>query len=292
MVVFTQSVTRDMPEPQRTQFLNARRALLTALDEAGARILAGTDAGYLVPAGTSLHDELAELREAGLTPFEALSAATRSAGEYLGDPTLGVIAVGARADLVLVAENPLENLATLRTPAGVMLRGSGSRTRGAARCGLASRHPEAAQTAKDPLAERCGTQGPRRFAAQDDVRSGSRGGGRSCSSPSRVRSLSTTSCGMRTSSADAFISTWRTFFAPGMTVDTCSFASTNRSAPSASERAVPPMIDFASSTRGITSSSRFGVRKFWRTSSFVKTVSGRNLPLSSPDASGTRAMMP
>jgi imidazolonepropionase-like amidohydrolase len=123
MIVFTRYVTRDVPEPARTQFLNARRAMLTALDEAGARILAGTDAGYLVPAGTSLHDELAELRDAGLTPFEVLSAATRSAGEYLDDPTLGVIEVGARADLVLVAENPLENLATLRSPAGVMLRG-------------------------------------------------------------------------------------------------------------------------------------------------------------------------
>ncbi len=124
MVVYTQYVTRDIPEPQRTQLLNARRALLTALDEAGARILAGTDAGYLVPAGTSLHEELAELLAAGLTPYEALRAATRAAGEYLDDPTLGVIDVGARADLVLVAENPLENLATLRNPAGVLLRGT------------------------------------------------------------------------------------------------------------------------------------------------------------------------
>jgi imidazolonepropionase-like amidohydrolase len=123
MVVFTQYVTRNTPEPQRTQLLNARQAMLRALDEAGARILAGTDAGYLVPAGVALHDELDELIAAGLTPFEALSAATRSAGEYLGDPTLGIIAIGARADLVLVAENPLENITTLRTPAGVMLRG-------------------------------------------------------------------------------------------------------------------------------------------------------------------------
>lgn len=124
MVVFTQYVTRDLPEPARTELLARRRAFLTALDEAGARILAGTDAGYLVPAGVSLHDELAELRAAGLTPYEALRAATRAPGEYLDDPTLGVIAVGARADLVLVAENPLENLAILRTPAGVMLRGT------------------------------------------------------------------------------------------------------------------------------------------------------------------------
>jgi len=123
MVVFTQWVTRDMPEPQRTELLAARRALLTALDEGGARILAGTDAGYLVPAGTALHDEFDELLAAGLTPYEVLGAATRAAGEYFEDPTLGVIAVGARADLVLVRENPLENIATLRNPQAVMLRG-------------------------------------------------------------------------------------------------------------------------------------------------------------------------
>lgn len=123
MAVFTQWVTRDMPEPARTSFLSARRALLTALHEAGARILAGTDAGYYFPGGASLHDELAELHDAGLTPYEALAAATLSAGEYLGDPALGVIAPGAHADLLLVRDNPLEDLSTLRQPAGVMLRG-------------------------------------------------------------------------------------------------------------------------------------------------------------------------
>jgi imidazolonepropionase-like amidohydrolase len=123
LYVFTAHVTSGMPAEAREQFLAQRRALVTALDAAGARILAGTDAGYLVPAGTSLHEELAELSVAGLTNEEVLAAATRSAGQYLGDPTLGVIAVGARADLVLVNENPLENLATLRNPAGVMLNG-------------------------------------------------------------------------------------------------------------------------------------------------------------------------
>jgi imidazolonepropionase-like amidohydrolase len=50
----------------------------------------------------------------GLTPYEVLTAATRATGEYFEDPTHGLIAVGARADLVLVQENPLENLTTLR----------------------------------------------------------------------------------------------------------------------------------------------------------------------------------
>ena len=112
-----------MPADQREQLLTQRRALVTELDAAGARILAGTDAGYLVPAGTSLHEELAELSAAGLTNEEVLAAATRAAGQYFGEPTLGVSAVGARADLLLVNEYPLENLATLRNPAGVMLNG-------------------------------------------------------------------------------------------------------------------------------------------------------------------------
>jgi imidazolonepropionase-like amidohydrolase len=123
MTVFTNHVTRDMPVAARRQLLDERRALVTALDEAGARILAGTDAGYLVPAGTSLHDELDELLAAGLTPYETLYAATRSPAEYFGDPASGVIEVGARADLVLVAANPLERIATLRHPSGVMLNG-------------------------------------------------------------------------------------------------------------------------------------------------------------------------
>lgn len=123
MTVFTQYVTRDMPEPQRTQFLTSRRALVTALHEEGARILAGTDCGYYFPCGTPLLDELDELHAAGMSNFDALSAATRNAGEYFGDPTLGVIAPGASADVLLVRENPLDNLSTLRRPAGVMLRG-------------------------------------------------------------------------------------------------------------------------------------------------------------------------
>lgn len=123
MAVFTQYVTRDMPEPQRTNFLTARRALVSALHEAGARIVAGTDCGYYFPCGKSLLDELDELHSAGLSNYEALSAATRNAGEYSGDASLGVIAPGASADFLLVRDNPLEDLSTLRAPAGVMLRG-------------------------------------------------------------------------------------------------------------------------------------------------------------------------
>jgi imidazolonepropionase-like amidohydrolase len=123
MVVFTQYVTRSMEPSARQRLLADRRALLTALHDANTRILAGTDSGYLVPAGIALHDEFDELFAAGFSRFELLSAATRSAAEYLGDSSLGVIAPGSRADLVLANANPLEDHATLRTPAGVMLNG-------------------------------------------------------------------------------------------------------------------------------------------------------------------------
>ena len=124
MRVFTEHVTRDMPPDRRARYLAGRRAFVGALHAAGARILAGTDAGYLIAAGVSLHDELDELHAAGLSRYEALSAATRSAAEYLGDPSIGTIAPGTRADLVLVTGNPLEDLRTLRYPSGVMVNGT------------------------------------------------------------------------------------------------------------------------------------------------------------------------
>jgi imidazolonepropionase-like amidohydrolase len=77
--------------------------------------------------GFSLHDDLSELEASGLTPFQALSAATRAAGTFIhrtkgGDP-FGIIAPGYRADLILSENNPLATLSTLRTPMGVMVQG-------------------------------------------------------------------------------------------------------------------------------------------------------------------------
>jgi imidazolonepropionase-like amidohydrolase len=103
----------------------ARLAMVRALNEQGAPLLAGSDVGnpYLIP-GLSLHDELRLLVQAGLTPFEALSAATRSAAEFLGQQgDFGVVRVGARADLILVAGDPLRDVANALRRRGVMVRG-------------------------------------------------------------------------------------------------------------------------------------------------------------------------
>jgi len=97
--------------------------LTKAMQAAGVRLLAGSDAmnPVAIP-GFSLQDELELLVAAGLTPYQALSAATLNAGEFL-ESGAGRVAAGAPADLVLLAENPLESIARTRAIEGVLVRG-------------------------------------------------------------------------------------------------------------------------------------------------------------------------
>jgi hypothetical protein len=99
--------------------------MLKALRDAGAGLLAGTDAGLpMYVAGMSLHEELQVLVEAGLTPFEALRAATSEAARFLGEQgEWGIIADGARADILLVAGNPLSDISNITKIVGVMIGG-------------------------------------------------------------------------------------------------------------------------------------------------------------------------
>jgi hypothetical protein len=102
-----------------------RRLLVRTLYEAGAKLAVGTDTPnpFLVP-GFSVHDELAALVDAGLSPREALILGTRRAAELLrvSDNT-GAVAVGMRADLLLLSDNPLAHIRHARRPVGVMVRG-------------------------------------------------------------------------------------------------------------------------------------------------------------------------
>lgn len=89
------------------------------------KLAAGTDAPnpFVLP-GLSLHEELANLVEAGLTPMEALSAATRDAARLTGQEKLrGTIEEGKRADLLLLSADPSRDIAATRTIAGVMVNG-------------------------------------------------------------------------------------------------------------------------------------------------------------------------
>lgn len=117
------------PKEGRTVVM-ARRSLLRALDRAGARLLLGTDSPQMfnVP-GFSLHNEIATMAEAGLSPYAILEAGTRNVAAYAeqalghaGD--FGVVAVGNAADLILLDANPLEDAANVAGPAGVMRAGT------------------------------------------------------------------------------------------------------------------------------------------------------------------------
>lgn len=102
-----------------------RRTLVAGLHRGGAWLLAGTDTpnAFVVP-GAALHDELALMVEAGLTPGEALMTATRNAARFMGEEELwGTVQIGRRADLVLLSANPLDNIANSRRIVGVMASG-------------------------------------------------------------------------------------------------------------------------------------------------------------------------
>ncbi|HEX9611035.1 MAG TPA: amidohydrolase family protein [Gemmatimonadales bacterium] len=91
---------------------------------AGGAVAAGSDAAnqLLVP-GASLHDELALLVRAGFTPIEAITAATRRGAQLLRADSLGMVARGRVADLVVLNSNPARNIGATRDIAWVMVRG-------------------------------------------------------------------------------------------------------------------------------------------------------------------------
>ncbi len=101
------------------------RAVVSAFHRAGVPILAGTDTPMPgVYPGDALHDELALLVEAGLTPRAALRAATLAPARYLGiAATAGSVAVGKRADLVLLDADPARDIRNTRRIAAVVLDG-------------------------------------------------------------------------------------------------------------------------------------------------------------------------
>jgi imidazolonepropionase-like amidohydrolase len=98
-----------------------------ALHDAGVPLLIGTDMTVEGMLPSHIHRELEILVEAGLTPFEALEAGTKNAAisvERMGrNGNFGTVEIGQRADLILIKENPLENVSHTRNRIGVMARG-------------------------------------------------------------------------------------------------------------------------------------------------------------------------
>jgi len=108
------------------QHLPGFRRDLREMRAAGVPVLAGTDVGVLLMyPGFSLHDELRALvSDAGFTPMEALRAATGAPADYFRrSASLGGVAAGQAADLVLLDADPLADIAHTRRIAGVMANG-------------------------------------------------------------------------------------------------------------------------------------------------------------------------
>lgn len=120
-----QGITADLA----ARYLELRRRALKALADADAPLLMGTDSPqlFMVP-GFALHREAAIIAAAGVSPYRIYESGAKNVARYVAevlgqDGRFGTVAVGNRADLVLLDANPLESVANLTRRAGVMVRG-------------------------------------------------------------------------------------------------------------------------------------------------------------------------
>jgi len=97
------------------QFMELRRTLIASMKQYGVGILLGSDAPQVfnVP-GFSTHQELEYYVQAGLTPYEALRTGTYNVGRFLRRDDIGIVRVGAIADLVVLDQNPLLDIRNSR----------------------------------------------------------------------------------------------------------------------------------------------------------------------------------
>lgn len=118
-------MNRNMKIPKESleRYVYLRKKMVHELWKGGVPLMAGSDSPewFLVP-GFSIHDELDMFVQAGLTPFAALQTATVNTAAYLG-MNKGTIEPGKVADILLLNQNPLENINNTRSINGVMKNG-------------------------------------------------------------------------------------------------------------------------------------------------------------------------
>jgi len=120
----TESLPPDFASLARERW-RVTKAIVSSFHRAGVPLLAGTDAPMPgVYPGFALQDELGLLVDAGLSPAEALRAATLAPARFLGlAGEIGSVEVGRRADLVLLDANPLQDIRNTRRIHAVLLGG-------------------------------------------------------------------------------------------------------------------------------------------------------------------------
>lgn len=115
----------EVPVEKRARWVEIRNKIIKAIYDAGGRIMTGSDTPeFLFLYGFSMHRELKALRDAGLSNYAALEAATKNPSMFFGThKKVGTIKKGRRADLILLDANPLENISNTEKRSGVMLKG-------------------------------------------------------------------------------------------------------------------------------------------------------------------------
>jgi Amidohydrolase family len=127
---WTKSLEQRLNDPQfnpseAKQYIDNRLRILWSLHAGGVGILLGSDAPqqFNVP-GFSIHREMKRMTDAGMAPYDIIKSGTSNVGQHFkAQDAFGTIAVGQRADLILVDGNPLEDLANIERQTGVMVRG-------------------------------------------------------------------------------------------------------------------------------------------------------------------------
>lgn len=117
--------TNPVTTARRERYNSVRNRLVKGIHEAGGKIMTGSDTPEMfLLYGFSLHREIKNLVDAGLSPYAALEAATRNPAEFMNAlKVFGTIEKGKRADLVLLDANPLDNITNTERRVGVMTRG-------------------------------------------------------------------------------------------------------------------------------------------------------------------------
>jgi hypothetical protein len=112
-------------EQKRLRWYGLRKKIIKGLNDAGVKLMSGSDAPewYMVQ-GFSVHNEVANMVECGLSNFDALKTSTVNPCTYLGIiDRKGTIATGKDADLLLLDKNPLEDISNTKTINGVLRYG-------------------------------------------------------------------------------------------------------------------------------------------------------------------------